>query len=623
MKLYTLIGVLLFTNYIYAQMPTGKSTNILQSSIKPYNGIVSEGNAWNVSLITAMDKGHGVPNSLEHIAQKQKSALGLQVNTRPISKITRGNPPLMGTNFVANKLETVTPTDNSVAVSNAGIVVSVDNATLEYYQEDGTPLAQVITWNDFLNNDTSLVLGKYDPRVMYDNVHDRFITVILHGPLSKLRNKIIVAFSKTNNPLQGWNIYTLPGNPYSDTSFADYPSVGFTNNELFINVNLFKTIPPYNYNQSLIYQISLSNGYGASPTLDYKIWGDSITTPTGLPGFTIVPASNGLGKPMGPNMWFASTWPDGGDSNVYVYQITKELYDTSSQLLSYAIPIPVFNICADAKMPGVLPNTVDSISTGSSITQNAFYLDSTIHFTFDADIQNGYCGVNYGRINLRTNTAQVKQFGINNTWLTYPAVASFGSTDTSKEVVLAYVQADQNTLPQTAAVAVDKDMNFSAPIIVKTGDTTLDIIPGTERWGDYTGIHRRFKNNSNIPEVWMAGAYSATNARPNSYNTWVAQLLNSLYPLAVGNINVKENVTLYPNPSNNIFNIAYNNPQTQEVFIRLLDANGKIVLTIHNGLLPKGETKIQFNKGALNSGVYTLQIYTNKGVVNTKEIIVL
>jgi short-subunit dehydrogenase len=53
-------------------------------------------------------------------------------------------------------------------------------------------------WSDFFN-DPVLIATIYDPKVIYDSGADRFVLVVLHGS-NAARSKVLVAFSKTNNP---------------------------------------------------------------------------------------------------------------------------------------------------------------------------------------------------------------------------------------------------------------------------------------------------------------------------------------------------------------------------------------------------------------------------------------
>jgi hypothetical protein len=620
--LFSILSLAIFAS-ASAQIPTGKASAILQTPLlESTTEATLQGYLWNVviesdeaekDLYPATSKIQEIKAELARLRDEHKNN-NIKTN---VPKKTRALPPTQGTNFIGQKLHSLVPTDNSVAISKDGRIVSVDNWNLMYTDVNGAVMKDSIVWNDFLNYNIAFQNGKYDPRVIYDNVHDRFIIIILCAPADVVKNKLAIAFSKTNNPMNGWNIYGINGNPLNDTSWADYPNIGINNNELFINVNLFKGPPTYSYNQSVIYQINLANGYGAGALLDYKVWASNIQYIDGKPGFTIVPASDGMGQASNKsNMWFVSNWPD-GDNKVNAFQITKELYEPSAQLLSYQYTIPAFSVCANGFIYDAPTGYKDSINTGSSVVQNAYIVDSVLHYTFDANINTGWCGVQYGRIDLRTQTAMIKSFGNPGTLLCYPAIASFGHTAKDKSAVICYLQADTSLYPQVCAVAVDDAMNFSTPIVLKKGDTTINMLypPANnnipERWGDYTGIQRRY--NTTQPEVWCAGAYAGNNSRKASYNTWISQLLNGNTALPIAPITTQTtNAIVFPNPSYQQFNYQWSQASNQDVHIYITTTNGQLVKEIFTGEMEKGEHKIIFNKAAMASGTYFLMMQIGK-----------
>jgi len=74
-----------------------------------------------------------------------------------------------------------------------------------------------------------------------------------------------------------------------------------------------------------------------------------------------------------------------------------------------------------------------------------------------------------------------------------------------------------------------------------------------------------------------------------------------------------EQVTIYPNPSNDAFVIETNSTTKQTV--QICDINGKIVLSqIIN-------SKINVDASSLNEGIYNISIISNEGVVNKRIII--
>jgi hypothetical protein len=76
----------------------------------------------------------------------------------------------------------------------------------------------------------------------------------------------------------------------------------------------------------------------------------------------------------------------------------------------------------------------------------------------------------------------------------------------------------------------------------------------------------------------------------------------------------KEQISIYPNPSNGSFVIETNATTKQTAYI--YDVNGKLVLsqTIN------GKTNI--DASSLNEGVYNISIINNEGITNKKLVIV-
>jgi hypothetical protein len=614
---------------LFGQQPTGTSSGILQVPLlESTTAATLQGSLWNITIsnVEAEQDLYPAQSNIETI---KYNLAQLRAKSAPVSstpKQTRGLPPVQGTNFKANQLHSLVPTDNSMAISKNGFIVSADNWNLTYADSNGTIIKDSIVWNDFVNNNASLQQGKYDPKVIYDNVHDRFIVVILHGPADVVKNKVIIAFSKTNNPMQGWNLYTLSGNALNDSSWADYPSIGINNNELFINVNLFKGPPTYAYNQTAIYQVNLANGYGAGSSLSYKVWAGNITAPDGKPGFTLVPASDGMGAASkDASMYFVSNWPDGNDK-VFVYKITDELFVPNTQLLAYQYTVPAFSVCANAFIYNPPNGYKDSISTGSSVVQNAYIMDSVLHYTYDANVDPGWCGLQYGRIDLRTQKAVIKKFGNPGTVLAYPAIASFGHTPKDKSAVICYLQTDTSLYPQVCAVAIDDAMNFSTPIVLKKGDTTVNVLypPAQtnipERWGDYTGIQRKY--NTAVPEVWCAGAYGANNSRPAAYNTWVSQLRNAAYPLSIINpVASAAGSKVYPNPGYQHFTYSWHQANDEYTTISIVNLQGQVVKVLFADKSTEGDHTIEFNKGALAAGQYIMMLGKKNGMESVQFVV--
>jgi len=83
---------------------------------------------------------------------------------------------------------------------------------------------------------------------------------------------------------------------------------------------------------------------------------------------------------------------------------------------------------------------------------------------------------------------------------------------------------------------------------------------------------------------------------------------------------VINNLTIYPNPSRDIFNISFTSEQIQDLKVRIMNVIGEELI---NESLEQfiGEYTKQVDLAAYTKGVYFLEITTNNGVVNKKLIL--
>ena len=160
--------------------------------------------------------------------------------TRSSGEVTSFNAdaPLLQRNFQGNSYDGSTPNDNDLAISNDGKLVSVINSSIYIYDVDADSELVHFNLGDFADT-LKLPQHKFDPKVIYDPKYDRFVIVFLNGSLDST-SKIILAFSKTNDPSGDWHLYALPGNPVNNDTWSDFPVVGMSEEELFIGINTFK-----------------------------------------------------------------------------------------------------------------------------------------------------------------------------------------------------------------------------------------------------------------------------------------------------------------------------------------------------------------------------------------------
>lgn len=509
--------------------------------------------------------------------------------------------------FDANPLRSWTPSDNALAISDAGILVSAINYGIQYFDTLGQALSPELTWSNFIN-DTTLNQAKYDPRVIFDHQNQRFIVVLLHG-FSSSTSKVLACFSKTADPQQGWNIYALPGNPFNDTTWSDYPNIGLSANELFINCNRFGDAPQYNFKETYIYQIGLQEAY-AGQVLSYGLW-NQINTPDNFPGLTLCAVTEAQGNYLNDTMYFLMARPDSG-SYWYSFRVSGNRNNPNKSLQAFQHAVPFYSVCGNAFQKDPTTGNYDSLYTANAWMQNAYYENGKLHGTQSANSGSGWCGLIYGQIDLKTQSAYCTQYRAPGTDLSYPAIASLSNLD--ETVALAYLEANPNSTPACGAILLQNKL-WGVPQLVRAGDTVVNILyppnyaVSPERWGDYTGIARQY--NTNPPTVWMAGAYGAnTPPRKASYGTHIAALQsgNALPVLPLSNFNPR----VYPNPTTSQFQCAFTLEQAGVLRIDLINVLGQIIRPLFNDYLPACYNVLTLNTNSMVPGMYMIRFVQNE-----------
>ena len=80
------------------------------------------------------------------------------------------------------------------------------------------------------------------------------------------------------------------------------------------------------------------------------------------------------------------------------------------------------------------------------------------------------------------------------------------------------------------------------------------------------------------------------------------------------------NLNYSPNPASDFVNITFETPEAQNIVCKIIDMNGRVVLTQsfnHNG----GAFTETLNVSSLASGIYILNVETNSGKAGGKIII--
>ena len=528
-------------------------------------------------------------------------------------------PPLVGISFEGNLL---TPFINpvtmmyatsecNIAISNSGKMLSISNGWMHYYNQNGA-----LTFSDSLYH---FVNSLIDVHVLYDPKQDRFVFITQYGYTNYVNVfqvfGIAIAFSKTNNPADGWNYYFFPDEAFNDNSIGDYPLLGMTDDEVFITDLRFNK--GGNLTHSYIVQINKNEGYSGSPSLTTQFYKVKLSSTT---KGTVIPASGGS-TTSGPNMHFVMAYESGNPNNkYYAFEITNTIASGQAVLKTYG-PITsnlTYSESGLAIQPEGIPLYAAEGESGDDYMQNAFYENGVLHFCQNS-LVDGKGGVVLGRIQGFPNNLSCTAKTVSDTdlYLAYPSIAYAGNSLSENSAIVGIQHTGENTYPGLSAVYVNSNFDISELINVKAGSDTINGV-----WGDYSGICKRYNHPG---EVWFEGQYgSAVFPRIN----WIAKLnkpLNCDDPSDAAPIpfikGISE-ISIFPNPASTDVTISFLLELTTDVSLKIVDANGQLVKMLWEGSMEKGNHELSWNTEDTRDGIYFLQFISGEHMIS-KEISII
>lgn len=219
-----------------------------------------------ISLEAPFPGNQSFKHYLELIKQDIKAQIDYTNVRRETYKTGDADMPIVKSSFMGNDYDFSVPCDNDIAISNDRKVISVVNSTIYMFDADSPGDTLLIDMSLDAFADTLQLVGavnnKYDPKVAYDPIEDKFILVCLNSSQDSNKTKIIVGFSQTNDPTGDWNLYTVDGNPLSTNTWSDYPMITITEDEFFITINSIGVNEPWEtgFKQTFVWQIDKYSG---------------------------------------------------------------------------------------------------------------------------------------------------------------------------------------------------------------------------------------------------------------------------------------------------------------------------------------------------------------------------
>jgi hypothetical protein len=522
------------------------------------------------------------------------------------------SPPTVGNNFIGNSYNLRVPCDNDMAISDSGRIVSVINSTVWMMDMSGV-MHDFFSLDDFFAPLGLATSDAFDPKVLYDPEQDRFILVALNG-FTPTTSDIVVAFSQTNDPVGPWNLYSLPGNPLSDTSWTDYPIISMSEKEVFITVNLLWPDSSWQtgFKQSIIWQLDKQDGYNGD-SLDKDMWYDVKYGGKAIRNLCPI---RGGGSSKGPNMYFLS------NRNFATTGDTIFIVETADTI---GAPSPLLTVdMRQTDVPyAVPPNARQKFSlylqTNDARVLNGFMEDNQIQFVGNTlNPATGYCAIYHGTVSdvsgAKTVTGQI--IGDSLLDLGYANLSWSGLVSGDHDAIITFDHTSADTFAGISCVYSDGLGNYSPRTLIRKGSSILNILPGTlERWGDYSGSQRRY---SKPGTVWMAGMYGKTST---TQGTWLAELYPPTVVSALPAATPESPVMAWPNPVEERIFLEFTLSAPQTTSISLVDLQGRVVKQFFNDLAKKGLNQFSFDTQDLPSGIYFLNVTSHGKVIATQKIV--
>jgi len=618
----TLIAFVLCSTFVKAQV---NQTNFSSTPLGEVNLKALSTHHDTITILKLAPKpfmANDIDTKKAHIEELRKAYLNRNRRSPKLDTLaaTGDHLPFVEGGFSDSLFSSGVPNDNSIAVGKNGDIVSVLNSSIRVYKQDGTATYNVgLTYfGRFEKKNTwvgtkPVLTGSYDPRVTYDPEADKFVAFWLDGRVST-DTRIMIAVSKTGSPEEGWTVYALTGNPLNDTSWTDYPIVGMSKDDIFITVNLLKDNEPWQtaFKQSIIWQID-KKALFTDTFLNSTLW-SGIKHKEKLI-WSICPADQYYKSPR-KEMYFLSVRPsDYTNDTVFIHKIDNTQASGEAQ---YS-----YKIAKGNRAYGLAGSAYQPAANFRLQTNDARVLTAIFHYDHIQYVQNCINPQNFAPSLMYGYIANADNPSIQNTLIAndtldmgYPSIVYMGNGTHDLTAMLSFSHSSSTVFPGVSLVKIDNEGKVSPIIRVKSGDAVINsFVPdSTERWGDYSGIQRKYNENG---VFYLSNSFGGK-SRPAA-GTYIGRMRYNKEAMQV----LQEPAIVYPNPSSEgIYHFKMKVEMASDYRLECYDlGTGQKVFNYNVRIEDQGEVVVNQNLSFLSSGLYQLKFVRlgdNKVMLNEK-----
>lgn len=419
------------------------------------------------------------------------------------------------------------PNDNTLAISNDGILLSAINSSLYAYD---TKTNEAVFPTFFIGlNQIASAFGThhnyYDPKLAYDPEYDRFILTFLANNRPE-NNFLIFAFSSTNDPMDEWYVYRLPGNPLDNNRWTDFPCLAITPNEVIYTANLI--IPDVSwqvgFDGSIIWQMDKHAAFRGDDSLPARYFHDIRHEGKFVRNLHPVNGATGITEDV---FLLSNRNFDLINDTIFIVQLHGGMYDTNAfvDVRAFITPTPY----------GLAPNGRQANTNLSDPTSGLDINDARVLGAF---IESGNIQFVSTSVNPATGLAAIYHGGIEDPksanprfWgniigdsvrdYAYPNIAWVGQQNRQPQAVIGFLHTSPTDFAGISSIYFSNDSVYSNVIEIKAGENFVRRLSGTyDRWGDYFGLQRKYNDPGT---VYASGFYGLPT---NVSGTWLTQLIS-------------------------------------------------------------------------------------------------
>ena len=388
------------------------------------------------------------------------------------------------------------PPDSELAVC-LNHIIAVVNVAFEIYDKSGNVLSGPTTFSSFFSGTPGCSNTRvFDPNVLYDEEHDRFILGIDGNGTN-----YCVAATTGPDPTATWNRYGFDTLAATNASFFDYPHAGVGLDAIYLGANMFLG----GFFEGRVWAMDKFDMYsGASLTVVTRGTGNESTPqPSNLHGFA------------------QGTWPAGGphyiltdgnsfDGISYGVWTWNDPFGADTLTDTGQVNLSVFTgVTAGFPIDATQAGSGDLLQSNDWRVQDAEYRNGKIWMSNTISCNPGSGTVNcirWAQIDpTGPSIVDAGVFASNGDYRTFPDVAANDCDD----MAIGYTKTSSSIFPAVyvnGRESGDMPGTLQAEVLMKAGERPYDSFqrPGPHRWGDYSGM----TIDPDGQTFWYLGEYS-------------------------------------------------------------------------------------------------------------------